>query len=240
MKSILFISSFFILLGCTITSGDVTPDANLKGKVKSIKYGSTSGSSFYLDNFEYNSSGLVSKSSRYDQDNKLTDELTIVRNGDNLITSTSFGSPNGIKFTRTFKYNEMKKLVSEDNRNFSVNFEYGNDGNISKTKTVSKSSQNTTEATYKWISDNLSTITYSTGVASFTKYDDKSNPFYQLYIKDLGISGIFISPENWSKNNIISLKSSAGYTYNYVYEYDAEGKVIKQSDGNSIITFTYF
>jgi hypothetical protein len=74
MKLPLFIFILFVFVGCTV--GEVTPNTNLKGKIKSIKYSSSfDPSTFYIDNFEYNSSGLVSKSTRLDQTNKLTDEL---------------------------------------------------------------------------------------------------------------------------------------------------------------------
>jgi hypothetical protein len=243
MKLSLFILTLFILVGCTI--GEVDPNTNLKGKIKSIKYSSSfDPSTFYIDNFEYNSSGLVSKSTRLDQTNKLTDELTLIRNSDNLVTSSSFGSPNGLKFTRTFKYDASKKLISEDNRNFTTTYEYGADGSITKTKIVNKSSTNITEASYKWATENLSTITYPTArISTYTKYDDKINPFYQLYIKDIGIWDIFIYPEYWSKNNLISSKSSSGNVSNYVYEYDTEGKVIKlkeSSSSGSLVTFIYY
>jgi YD repeat-containing protein len=243
MKLSLFILTLFIFFGCTV--GEVDPNTNLKGKIKSIKYSSSfDPSTFYIDNFEYNSTGFVSKSIRLDQNNKLTDELTLTRNADNLVTSSSFGPPDGIKFTRTFKYDASKKLTSEDNRNNTITYEYGADGSLTKTKIVNKSSQNITEANYKWTNENLSTITYPTvGIATYTKYDDKANPFYQLYIKDIGIWNIFVYPEYWSKNNLISRKSSNGNIQNYVYEYDTEGNVIKLKESSSsgiIVTFTYY
>ena len=185
-------------------------------RVHTINYADNNGNSLFTEEYIYDEQYRLSQV-------EIDDSLVASFTYNDLSVVETNGKNNGVYALNTDGY------VINTNYEFSVltNFFYSTPGYVDSTK------QGSVSTYYTWNGENL-VSTYGTDTINYTYLTDKFTTIGNEYI-----GRAYLGKDS---KNLVSTATytSSNTTISYTYEFDAQNRVTKRSNGTLVETYTYY